>query len=193
MGARTDTRTKMVASAALLLRERGVAGTSIAQVLQHSGAPRGSTRFHFPGGKRHLMTEAVEWAGGTVTRMLTGAADRGEDPIEVLSAICSHYAREMEQSNFRAGCPIGAVAQDSFDDPALAPVVKGVLDEWTSAFARVLTVAGQRDDDAAELAELTVAAVEGAITLARVQRTTRPLSLVESKIGALLWSGRERE
>ena len=40
-------RQRMVASAALLIRERGAHSTAIADVLAASGAPRGSA-YHFP-------------------------------------------------------------------------------------------------------------------------------------------------
>ena len=42
MGLRTDTRERMVASAAVLLSEQGVGATSVAKVLEHSNGPRGS-------------------------------------------------------------------------------------------------------------------------------------------------------
>ena len=77
MGATTQTRARMVTSAALLLREHGVAGTSIARVLEHSRGPRGSVQFHFPGGKAQLLTEALDWAGGLVTMVLSQARARG--------------------------------------------------------------------------------------------------------------------
>src|SRR3712207_8589123 len=43
--------------------ERGVQGTSFADVLEHSGAPRGSIYHHFGGGKTQLAEEATRWAG----------------------------------------------------------------------------------------------------------------------------------
>ncbi|MGB6209399.1 MAG: TetR/AcrR family transcriptional regulator, partial [Mycobacterium sp.] len=39
---RGDTRTKMLISAAEVMRERGAAGVTIDEVLTRSGAPRGS-------------------------------------------------------------------------------------------------------------------------------------------------------
>lgn len=42
-------RERMVVSAALLIRERGAHATAISDVLQHSGAPRGSAYHYFPG------------------------------------------------------------------------------------------------------------------------------------------------
>lgn len=44
-------RERMVVSAALLIRERGAHATAISDVLQHSGAPRGSAYHYFPGGR----------------------------------------------------------------------------------------------------------------------------------------------
>ena len=47
---RGDTRTKMLISAAEVMRERGAAGVTIDEVLARSGAPRGSVYYHFPDG-----------------------------------------------------------------------------------------------------------------------------------------------
>ena len=67
MGAKTDTRERMVVSAALMLRERGVAGTTVSGVLEASGAPRGSVGFHFPGGGHWAMSHGAV----VVTQLLT--------------------------------------------------------------------------------------------------------------------------
>ena len=48
-------RERMVVSAALLIRERGAQPTAIADVLEHSGAPRGSAYHYFPGGRTQLL------------------------------------------------------------------------------------------------------------------------------------------
>ena len=51
----------MVLSALYLIAERGVQGTSIADVLERSGAPRGSVYHHFPGGKDEIVGAAMEY------------------------------------------------------------------------------------------------------------------------------------
>jgi len=50
-----DTRTRILDTTALLLRQRGYHGTSLNDILSASGAPRGSLYFHFPGGKDQLV------------------------------------------------------------------------------------------------------------------------------------------
>ena len=61
--AKPGPRERMIVSTALLMRERGARATSLDDVLEHSGAPRGSIYHHFPGGKVQLGVEAVRYAG----------------------------------------------------------------------------------------------------------------------------------
>src|SRR5882672_10462936 len=65
---RSPARARMVESAAMLIRERGIHGVGLRQVVAHSGGPRGSLGRYFPGGKTQLMTDAIELA-------LTGVYD----------------------------------------------------------------------------------------------------------------------
>ena len=59
---RSPARARMVASAATLIRERGIHGTGLREVVAHSGGPRGSLGRFFPGGKTQLVTEAIDVA-----------------------------------------------------------------------------------------------------------------------------------
>jgi TetR/AcrR family transcriptional repressor of lmrAB and yxaGH operons len=186
VGATTDTRARMVNSAALLLREHGVAGTSIARVLDHSQGPRGSVQFHFPGGKAQLLTEALTWAGGLITDVLARAQARGDTPAKVVTAICDHYKRQLADSDYRAGCPVGAVAQEAFADPNLGGTVAAVVDDWTNGLKAVLLDAGHDEPEATDLALLCISSIEGAITLARVQRSTRPIEIVLERLVPML-------
>lgn len=186
MGVKTDTRARMVTSAATLLREHGVAGTSIAKVLEHSRGPRGSVGFHFPGGRSELLADALRWAGGFVTATLRQAATQGASPADVFAGICEHYQQQLASTDYAAGCPIGAAAQEAYRDPALGPVVSSIVDEWQSALAEVLTGSGHDPAEAADLAMLGISALEGAITMSRVQRSVDPIDIVRARIVPLL-------
>ncbi len=59
---RSPARARMVRSAATLIRERGIHGTGLREVVAHSGGPRGSLGRFFPGGKTQLVTEAIDVA-----------------------------------------------------------------------------------------------------------------------------------
>src|SRR6478672_12825563 len=59
---RSPARARMVQSAATLMRERGIHGVGLREVVAHSGGPRGSLGRYFPGGKTQLMGEAIDVA-----------------------------------------------------------------------------------------------------------------------------------
>jgi TetR/AcrR family transcriptional repressor of lmrAB and yxaGH operons len=186
VGATTDTRARMITSAALLLREHGFAGTSIPKVLAHSNGPRGSVGHHFPGGRTELITEAVTWAGQLVTDALAKARAKGSTPAQVFTLICDFYKKQLTATDYAAGCPIGATAQEAYDDPVIGPVIRDIIDSWTGALADSLTDAGRPRREARDLALLCVCSLEGAIMVARVQRSTRPIDVVRARLLPML-------
>src|SRR6185503_7604645 len=116
----SDSRQRMVLSAAALLREHGASATSIDRMLAHSGAPRGSVYHHFPGGRAQLIDEAVALAGDFVAGLIETAA-RADDPVDALDAFFALWRDQLTRSDFRSGCPIVAVAVETNDGaPQLA-------------------------------------------------------------------------
>ena len=180
------TRAKMVQSAALLLRQRGVSGTSFHRVLEESSTPRGSIAHHFPGGKREMIADAVRWAGGAATAAMRQAIERGDPPAELFSRLCAAYRRALVDSDYAAGCPVGAVALESFDDELLRTAVDGVFTEWRTLLRQSLTRAGHDASAAERRTDTCIAGLEGALMLARIDRSTRALDHVEQQLHTLL-------
>jgi AcrR family transcriptional regulator len=189
-------RERMVVSAALLIRERGAHATAISDVLEHSGAPRGSAYHYFPGGRTQLLCEAVDYAGDHVGAVITEA----EGSLELLDALIDKYRLQLLDTDFRAGCPIVAVsveAGEQQDRERMAPVIEraaAVFDRWTELIARRFVADGIPPDRATELAVVATAAIEGAIVLARVSRDLTPLDLVHRRLrDSLLAAMRRKE
>lgn len=114
-------REKMVVSAALLIRERGAHATAISDVLEHSGAPRGSAYHYFPGGRTQLLCEAVDFAGEYVAAVIAGA----ESGSRLLDTLIDTYREQLRDSDFRAGCPVVAVAVEAGEQSdAERPVIE---------------------------------------------------------------------
>src|SRR3712207_2863677 len=116
MPRRSDARQKMIQSAAVLFRERGVHGTSFADVVEHSGAPRGSIYHHFQGGKTQLAEEATRWAGEFILAG-TVAALREKDPLAAVDAIERFWKTILRRSDFQAGCSIAAAGLEGDREP----------------------------------------------------------------------------
>jgi AcrR family transcriptional regulator len=184
----TTPRERMVISTALLIRERGAHPTAIADVLAHSGAPRGSAYHYFPGGRTQLLCEAVDYAGEFMAERLAEAPST----LEALDRLFAGYAKQLQDSDFRAGCPVVAVAVES-GDPDKPDQSAPVIERAAAAFARWREVIAQRllDDgvpaeNATALAMLVLTSFEGAIVVARASRDLQPLDLVADQLRQLI-------
>src|SRR4051812_20903833 len=104
-------RERMIVSTAVLMRERGARATSIDAVLEHSGAPRGSVYHHFPGGREQLLREATDYAGEYIAQRLERTS--ADDPLAALDNLLEEYRATLLATDFRAGCPVVAVAVES--------------------------------------------------------------------------------
>ncbi|MBY0288846.1 MAG: TetR/AcrR family transcriptional regulator [Mycobacteriaceae bacterium] len=181
-------RERMVVSAALLIRERGAHPTAIADVLEHSGAPRGSAYHYFPGGRTQLLCEAIDYAGEYIAAKIAQA----ESGIDALDRLFADYRKQLLKSGFRAGCPVVAVSVESGapekPDAAAAVIERAAaaFSRWTDLITTRLISDGVPKKRAAELAMLTTTSVEGAIVVARASRDLTALDLVHGQLRALV-------
>lgn len=181
-------RERMVASAVMLIRERGAHPTAIADVLAHSGAPRGSAYHYFPGGRTQLLCEAVDYAADYVAAMMAKATS-GTD---MLDRMIRFYRKHLLETDYRAGCPVLAVAVEAGEPDSPAPVIDRAakaFDRWNDLIAERLTADGMPAERAHDLAVLMTATLEGAIVLARAGRDVAPLDVVHRQLRGLLEAG----
>ena len=182
---RGGTRAKMLASAAEVMRERGAAGVTIDAVLARSGAPRGSVYYHFPDGRNQILTEALRYSGDSITAMIDDAAERGAKVL--LREFVEFWERLLADGDFNAGCAVVAAAIGSDDDdPKLSAEAGAILGRWCTALTRAFVNDGFDDTDAASLAVMSIAALEGAVVLSRSTRNADPLRQVGEQLEFLI-------
>jgi TetR/AcrR family transcriptional regulator, lmrAB and yxaGH operons repressor len=185
MGARSVTRQKMLLSSVELLRERGAGGVTVDAVLSRSQSPRGSVYHHFPGGRGEIISEALGLAGDTISGIIEQATDLGS--LGALRRFGKLWHKLLLDSDFNAGCPVVSVAVGgSADDQHLQPAVADIFQRWHQALADAIIADGVDTQRARRLATMAVAAIEGAIILCRVQRSTAPLNDVIAELGSLI-------
>lgn len=171
MGATPRHRDAIVRSAALLFRRQGYAGTGTNQILAVSGAPRGSLYHYFPAGKEQIGQAAVAYAGDLVTATLERLLEQEPTPGAALRAYGRLLAGWLQDSGYRDGCPITTTLLE------LAPASDGVsaagrqaFTAWTASLEQALVASGADAAQARRLATLAIAALEGALVLARVHQ-----------------------
>lgn len=187
MAARGETRQKMLVATIELMRERGAAGVTVDEVLARSGAPRGSVYHHFPAGRAQLIDEALAYAGESFTGMLERASRNGADAV--LTRMITFWTRVLEDSEFRAGCPVVPTAGDAGPDgEELAHKAALILTEWCRTIAAAFEAEGWSETEAAGLAATVLASISGAVGLCRALRSIDPLFQVAEQLRTLIFS-----
>ena len=175
----SDARRKMIDSAVTLLAIRGLQGTAFSDVLERSGAPRGSIYHHFPEGKDQLVDAAIELAGERALRVLD-AVD-GAPGVDVTQYFLELWRQVLQRSNLRAGCAVLAVTVAT-DSPDLLDHAASVFRAWRGRLAELYVRGGIEPGDAARFAATLVAASEGAVVLSRAERSLDPFEAVAAHL-----------
>ena len=187
----SESRERMVRSAASLIRTRGVNATSFSEVLADSGAPRGSIYHHFPEGKKQLAEDAIRWTSERVLAHLRAGAPA--TPADVLKRFIDMWRKVVLTSRGTAGCVVAGVAIDTdAGESGDVDLVRSTFRSWTGLLAEQLRAVGVPSDRAAPIAVATLAGMEGALILCRAEGNAKPLDTVADELIRLLPPERSR-
>jgi AcrR family transcriptional regulator len=185
---RSSPRARMVESTALLIRERGIAGTGMREIAEHARAPRGSLQHYFPGGKDQVVTEALAWVSEQVAAPLVKLAS-ADEPVAarvVVAKMFARWRRILADSDYLSGCPLVATITDAVGNEALRAAAAGAFDRWRDTLAAALRRGGLGAARSERIAVLAISSLEGAIVLARAQRDLGPLDAVARELDLLV-------
>lgn len=160
----------MIHAAAQLFRERGYHATAFSDVIQASGAPRGSTYFHFPGGKQELAREAIALAGDEIEQMVAAAAARCDGPGSLVRALGDMVAARLEGSGYRSGCAIATMVLELAPQSELSSEFEKVFGRWRQVLAGQFEIWGITPGRARDLADLVMSVFEGGLVVSRAAR-----------------------
>jgi AcrR family transcriptional regulator len=181
----SDSRERMVRSAASLIRSRGLNATSFSDVLADSGAPRGSIYHHFPEGKDQLAVDAIRWTSERVLAHLR--AGTAVTPSDVLKRFIALWRQVVVASGGAAGCVVAGVAIDTNAKEAdHLDVVRSTFRSWVALLTEQLEAVGVAAARARPIALATLAGMEGALILCRAEGNAKPLDTVAEELLRLL-------
>ena len=162
-------RQAIVRAAVALFRKQGFAATGLAEILERSGAPKGSLYHYFPGGKGELGEAAVRQAGATVTQTLSQLRDEAPSAAELIGRYVELLAMWMKKSQWRDGCPITTTLLETAHDlPTVAAAGREAFADWAGVLAGALEREGVEPARARRLARFAISALEGALVQAKV-------------------------
>ncbi|AWH17992.1 TetR family transcriptional regulator [Stenotrophomonas sp. ZAC14D2_NAIMI4_7] len=175
----SDAPQRVIDAAAQMLARVGLNATSIREVTKLADAPLGSTYHHFPGGKQELLAKATTLAGDKVEALLLELLRDGAVPG--LERFLAMWRERLLRSQFRAGCPVLAAAvEEPVEAVASQPraAAAEVFARWQGHLAQALISDGHAPEQAAGLASLVIASVEGAVAMSRALQDIAPFDQV---------------
>jgi len=167
-------RERLIQGTAGLLARRGLQATSLSEILAAAQTARGSMYHSFPQGKEQVVAEALGLAGRRTLDWL----DRwdGNSADLVTERFLHGWRLLLARSDCTVGCAVVAVTV-SADTKRLLDDAAQVFRSWRSRLATLLEHGGLSAADSTGFATLLIAAVEGAVVLARAERSLAPFEL----------------
>lgn len=165
------TKDRLIDSARYLFWERGYAGTSMADLLNHAGVNSGSF-YHFFESKEALLRAVLETYLRALRPMIVEPAfARADEPIARIFAILAGYRERILQTECKYGCPLGRLALEI--DPENRPAHNLIAENFQGWIAAVRECIERiRDElpkgtDPEALATYVLAVMEGGVMLSR--------------------------
>ncbi|HME63390.1 MAG TPA: TetR/AcrR family transcriptional regulator [Streptosporangiaceae bacterium] len=185
------TRARIVEEAAVLIHERGVAGTTLDDV-KAAAEVSGSQLYHYFPDKNDLVQAVIDYqADATVSNQRH--ADLGS--VEGVQAWRDMVITAAERVQAKGGCPLGSLGgQLAESDPEARSLIAAGFERWTTEISeglRSLQASGQLPPglDPDDLAVTLLATLQGGLLLAQVQRSTRPFETAVDTLLALTIGG----
>jgi len=129
----------------------------------------------------------VRFAGAGVVATLEKLEQEHDTTAAMIRAYCKLLAGWMAKSGFRDGCPIATTLLEAAPQSAgMSGAGREAFAGWCAVIARALVRDGFAKADARRLSTLAVSSIEGALILARVEGSGRPIDdIAKSLAGAL--------
>jgi TetR/AcrR family transcriptional repressor of lmrAB and yxaGH operons len=178
-GKEQPARNRIVRSASVLVRERGVHGVGLREIVAHAGGPRGSLQRYFPGGKTQLVTEALDVAAAELSEGVESRLGDAATLADAIDALFDPWRQLLVEGNFTMGCPVAATVVDASGEDQLREKARALFAEWHESVRDVLITFGAQKSTADDDASVLLAAIEGALILSRAQQSTDPLDTVQ--------------
>lgn len=181
------TRARIVNAAAQLIYERGVAGTTLEDV-KAAAQVSGSQLAHYFADKDGLVQAVIDRQGDAIA---TTTEQAGLGTIEGLRAWRNLVITEADRTGGKGGCPLGSLGSQLAETDARARTqVAAGFGRWSAALSdglRALHTTGHLPPGITpdDLAVTLLAALQGGLLLAQVQRDTRPLETALDTLLAL--------
>jgi TetR/AcrR family transcriptional repressor of nem operon len=180
-----QTRERIVAKAAALFNQRGLEGTSLADLMEATGLEKGGIYRHFPS-KEAVAVEAFDFAWHLALETRMHDLDTISNSVDKLRRFVANFVER--QSPLPGGCPLLNAAIDSDDgNAALRERAERALRQWRERLVLIIRAGIKNGEinrrlDPKGLATVVISSLEGALMISRLNRDREALRVIQTHL-----------
>ena len=184
------TKQYIIEQAALIFNEKGIAGTSIDDILKASQVAKGCLYGHFES-KEELSHASVDYILGKMTERRKNALSKHKTARGKITAFMELNKNPLD-SFFKGGCPIVNFSTETDDtNPVVKEKIRIMLSSAMDEFTMILRdgIMNGEFSDRLEPKDFVIKmfmSIEGANALCRTLNTIRPMQVVIKSLKAEL-------
>lgn len=181
-----QTRAAIIEAAASLFQKHGYAATSLRQLIEESGQPKGSIYFHFPGGKHEIAMEAAAKNADQISALICYAFENRESLSDAISITCAEFSKRLTETEFVEGCPMAPLATITLEDSQdLRQLCGQRYEAWLETIELSIQRYGIANTDASAVASLILSSIQGAVLLSQGRCNTQALDSLPASLAKL--------
>ena len=184
-----QTRQRIIAQAAPLFNQKGLAGCCMQDVMEATGLEKGGLYRHFSS-KEELAAECLKYSLRLVFEARVGNAEHIPNAIEKLHYLVDRFV--STPSPLKGGCPVMNAAVDADDgNPELRRLTQRAMRHWKSRLLKVVNDGIAQGEilsnaDPVRMANIIIALLEGSLLISRIEGTPRALQDARKNLDVLI-------
>ncbi|QTE39051.1 TetR/AcrR family transcriptional regulator [Mucilaginibacter gossypii] len=172
----------IIEQAAILFNERGIAGTSVDEVLEVANTSKGCFYGHFES-KDELAQAAVDYLLGKLNDRRNNTVSKHKTAIAKINAALDNSKNPLK-SYIEGGCPIVNFSTETDDtNPAIKKKLKDMVDTAITTYANIIQDGIENGElsnaiNPVEFATRMMLSIEGGNAICRVLNSTKPMQIM---------------
>jgi TetR/AcrR family transcriptional repressor of nem operon len=182
----------IIEQAAILFNEKGIAGTSVDEVLEVANTSKGCFYGHFES-KDELAQASVDYLLGKLTDRRNNTINKHKTAITKINAVLDNSKNPL-QSYIDGGCPIVNFSTETDDtNPVIKKKIKDMVSTGINTITNILKDGINNGElskaiNPSEFATRMMLSIEGGNVLCRVLNSTKPMQIMIKSLKAELAS-----
>ena len=182
-----DKKTMILAEAERIFAEKGYYGLGLAELLQSCDVPKGSFYYYFPGGKKQLLQEALEFSYHRMERGINGHILVEETALASFEHMADHLAQRVVSGKHFASLFLTMTSIESvYLDESINQTCRKLYDDWQKLYADHLVRFGFSQEESIPKAQAVFALIHGSMISSWIKRDPADLMMAKKALREII-------